>query len=214
MAMDGLAASDSRRPAATMTRTAAKSARSMVNHQSTSKLRSARDSLMARLAPVGAPPLAPFENAAMRATQPRFSSPLAPAQLDPRQGGHERPEVIAAHLEIGVLVIGGAGRGEQHHRLGGGALARVARCPRQCHGERAATLEGELAAQRRRELLACLTDEVGPGELLKERRQIQDAALFRPSAQDPEDVALEGRERGGGAVGVGGLAVVDEERVA
>src|SRR5262245_27368324 len=214
MAMDGLAASDSRRPAATITRTAAKSARSIVNHQSTSKLRSARDSLMARPGPVRAPPLAPFENAQMRTTQPWLSSPIVPAQLDPRQGGHKRPEVIAAHLEIGILIIGGAGRGEQHHRLGGGAFGRVTRRPRQRHGERAATLEGELAAQRRRELLASLADEVGPGDAGKERRQIQDAALFRPPAQDPEDVAIEGGKRGGGAVGVGGLAVVDEERAA
>src|ERR1700704_3640485 len=48
--MDGLAASDSRSPAPTMTRMAASSARSTVNHQSTSRLRSARDSLMASLA--------------------------------------------------------------------------------------------------------------------------------------------------------------------
>jgi hypothetical protein len=58
--MEGLAASDKRRPAPTMTRTAANSARSTVNHQSTSKLRSARDSLMARLAPRPALQLAPF----------------------------------------------------------------------------------------------------------------------------------------------------------
>src|SRR5215467_10152705 len=99
MAMEGLAASDKRRPALMMTRTAANSARSTVNHQSTSKLRSARDSLMASLAPRPELPLPPFADAAMRAARPRFSWPLAPAQLDARQGRHELPEMIPAHLE-------------------------------------------------------------------------------------------------------------------
>src|SRR5262249_41226519 len=142
MAMEGLAASDKRRPALMMTRTAANSARSTVNHQSTSKLRSARDSLMVSLAPRPELPPPPFADAARRDAQPRFSSPVAPAQLDARQGSHEPSEMIAAHLEIGVLVIGGAGRGEQHHGLGGGAGGRVAGRPRQRHRERVTTLEG------------------------------------------------------------------------
>src|SRR5262245_43057542 len=182
MAMEGLAASDKRRPAPMMTRTAANSARSTVNHQSTSKLRSARDSLMARLAPPPEPPVAPFANAGMGATQPRVSSCVVPAQLDARQGRHQRPEMIAAHLEIGVLVIGGAGRGEQHHRLGSGAGGCVAGRPRQGHCETAATLEGKLAVQGCRKAVACLADEVGPGNAPNERHQICYAALFRASA--------------------------------
>src|SRR5262245_104852 len=182
MAMEGLAASDTRRPAPMMTRTAANNARSTVNHQSTSKLRSARDSLMLRLAPRPEPPLAPLANAAMRATAPSVSSPIVPAQLDARQGGHERPEMITTHLEIGVLVVGGAGRGEQHHRLGSGAGGCVAGRPRQGHCESAATLEGKLAVQRCRKAVACLADEVGPGNAPNERHQICYAALFRASA--------------------------------
>ena len=48
----------------------------------------------------------------------------------------------------------------------------------------------------------------------KERLEPGDAALLGLAAEDPEYVACEGSERGGGAVGVGGLAVVDEEDVA
>ena len=70
----------------------------------------------------------------------------------------------------------------------------------------------DLALERGRELLARLADQVGPGDAREERLEAGDAALLGLAAQDPEDVALEGGERGGGAVGVGGLAVVDEER--
>ena len=46
------------------------------------------------------------------------------------------------------------------------------------------------------------------------RARARDAALLGLAADDPVDVARERRQRGGGAVGVGGLAVVDEERAA
>ena len=44
--------------------------------------------------------------------------------------------------------------------------------------------------------------------------RLVDAALLRLAADDPVDVALERGERRGGAVGIGGLAVVDEQRAA
>src|SRR5215467_11553101 len=174
MAMEGLAANDKRTPAPMMTKTVANSARSTVNHQSTSKLRSARDSLMRRLAPRGEPPLARFANAPIRTTAPRFSSPAVSAQFDARQGGHERPKMIATHLEIGILIIGSTGWGEQHHGLRSGAGGRIAGRPRQRHWKRSATLEGDLAAQRCRKRFTCLADEVGPGDARKTRRQIRE----------------------------------------
>src|SRR5215468_10438054 len=105
MAMEGLAASDSTSPAAMMTRTAASSARSTVNHHSTSKLRSARDSLMARLAEAREPARLAFGCAAVRAKAPLPSSSSVLAQLDTRQSGHQGAEMIAAHLEICVLIV-------------------------------------------------------------------------------------------------------------
>src|SRR4029450_6041688 len=69
-----------------------------------------------------------------------------------------------------------------------------------------------LAVQRGGELLRRLADQVGLGDAGEILRQAGDAALFGLAADDPVDITREGGERGGGAVGVGCLAVVDEER--
>ena len=54
-------------------------------------------------------------------------------QCDAREGGDEGAETVAAHLEVGELVVGGAGGREQHDGLDAGgrsAAARVAAAAR------------------------------------------------------------------------------------
>src|SRR5438105_12233925 len=113
--MEGLAARDSSKPAPTMTRSAASSARSTVNHQSTSRLLSARDNLMARLviealSPLPAPLQAWGEGYSARGELSYLGYP----QRDARQGRDQGAEAVAADLEVGELVVGRAGGGSQH----------------------------------------------------------------------------------------------------
>ena len=90
------------------------------------------------------------------------SSP--PPQHDARQRGDQGAEGVAPHLEVAVLVVGGAGGGEQHDGLGRAARCRIARRRGERRIERAAALEADLAVERGRELLARLADQVGPGD--------------------------------------------------
>src|SRR5689334_16777677 len=185
--MDGLAARDSSKPAPTMTRSAASRARSTVNHQSTSRLLSARDNLMARLVIEALSPLpTPLEAWGEGYSARGELSCLCPPQRDARQGRDEAAEAVAADLEVGELVVGRAGGGEQHDGLGSaGGVTRlgIARCARQRDIERAAALHGDLAGERRREVLARLADQIGPGDAREERLEAGDAALFRLAAQ-------------------------------
>src|SRR5436190_20690784 len=149
--MDGLAARDSSKPAPTMTRSAASTARSTVNHQSTSRLLSARDNLMARLVIEALSPLpTPLEAWGEGYSARGELSCLCPPQRDARQGRDEAAEAVAADLEVGVLVVGRTGGGEEHDGLGGAACRGIARGRRQRDIERAAALEGDLAGKRRR----------------------------------------------------------------
>ena len=137
------------------------------------------------------------------------------AQLDARQRLDQRAERITPDLEVAILVVGRAGRRQQHDRSSPRRRPhRIAR--RRCDGdiERAAAVVRHLALQRGGELLRRLADQVGLGDAREIAGQAGDAALLRLAADDPVDVAGEGGERRGGAVGVGRLAVVDEERAA
>ena len=69
-----------------------------------------------------------------------------------------------------------------------------------------------LAAQRAGKLLGRFADQIGLANARKELRQADDAAGLRLAAGNPEDV-VEARQRLGGAIGIGGLGVVDEPHV-
>ena len=122
----------------------------------------------------------------------------------------EVAETIAARFEIGELIVGGAGRRQQHHRLRRRAERRVARRGAKRVLQRAASLEGHFVAERAREFVARRADQIGLGDAREQRAQRLDAALLGLAAENPKDVA-ERQQRLLGGVGVGGLGVVDEQ---
>ena len=136
----------------------------------------------------------------------------SPVRRRPRrdQARHGRPERVAARLEIGELIEGGAGRRQQHHRL----LRRGSRgVPRRRLGRRAqgpASLRRNGAGKRARERLARRADQIGLGDPRKQPAKRLDAALLRLAAENPVDVAKR-QQRLLGRVGVGRLRVVDEQ---
>src|SRR5262245_25450283 len=135
-----------------------------------------------------------------------------PAERDTRQSLHQRAEGVAPDLEVAVVIEGSAGGRKQHDRLAGiaGGCVTCGRSDGVIEG--AAALELHLVLQCRGELLGRLAYQVGFGDAREVGLERGDAALLRPAAEDPKDIAVEGGKRRGGAVGIGGLAVVDEER--
>ncbi len=155
------------------------------------------------------PPLG--EPAPVRAADPHGE--LRP-QIDAGQRRDELAEVVAANLEVLVLVVGGARGREQHDRLRAGTLLGVPRRRRERRIERAAALEIHLALERRREFLRRRADQIGLGDAREVGFERRDAALLRLAAEDPEDIPLPRRERLLGRVRIRRFAVVDEEHAA
>ena len=160
--------------------------RSTVNHQSESTLRSARVILM--------PPC------------PRSGR----TGFDAVEAQDVIAEALPARLEIGELVVGGASRRQQHHRLlgarpagiGGGLLDRAI--------ERAACDVVDLDAELRGEGVRRLADQIGAGDVRKEGLEPGKPSSLRSAASDPIDVG-EARQRLAGGIGIGRLGIVDEQ---
>ena len=188
IATDGLEASDSTmpqpRPAPAARR---RSTRSNDSHHWPSTLSSAREIRISRLRCV---------------------------ELDAGQRRHERTERVAADLEVLELVVGRAGRRQQHDGLGARRTrrhrGRRRRPPcRACRSARTSTLPCE----RRCEIVARFADQVGLGDAREQRLEAGDAAFLLLAAGDPEDVARpRWRAPSSVEVRVGRLAVVDEQR--
>ena len=119
-------------------------------------------------------------------------------------------EAFAARLEIGELVVGGAGRRQQHHGLGPARAPRIGGGGLDGAVERPALHVVDVSAELRGEIISGFADEIGAGDPGKERLESCKAAGFRAAADDPINVG-EARERLGGGVGVGRLRVVDEQ---
>src|SRR5262245_34217343 len=133
--MAGLAASDSSMPVPAITSTVANSTRSTLNHHSARRLLSARDKLIVD----------------PNARLPRrlgWSAPSSPPRWRARQARDQGTEGIPAQLEVAKLVIGGAGRGEQHDRLRATEALGVAGGRQHRRLQRAAALERHLVAER------------------------------------------------------------------
>src|SRR5262245_38607365 len=124
----------------------------------------------------------------------------------------ERPdqlaEPVAAHLEVAVLVEGGAGRRPQHYRLlqpgcfgvAGGKLGRPL--------ERAGDLVGRPPLELGGKASRRFPDEISLTDAREEARERGDAAGLRLAARDPEDIGEAG-ERLRRRIRVGGLRIVD-----
>ena len=126
----------------------------------------------------------------------------------------QRAEGVAAHLEIGELVVGGAGRRQQHDRLGARGSPRVARGGGDRRLERAAALEGDRAFQRAGEIRR------SPRRSDRPWRRAETAARsgsMPPSLALPPTIQKMSRKRQQrlfGRVGVGRLRIVDEQHAA
>ena len=120
------------------------------------------------------------------------------------QRGDGGDEIVAAFLEIRVLVEAGRGRRQQN----GVARLRLGRGARHGAVHGFADLVRGLA-HLQREVARRMADQIGLGDVTQMRRQRGDAAVLAQPAGDPADAA-EGLQRLRGAVDIGRLAVVDE----
>src|SRR6185503_17271505 len=98
---------------------------------------------------------------------------------DAGERGDEGAEGVAAYLEVAVLVVGGAGGGEQHDGLGCAARRGIARSRGERRIERSAARKAGLALERGRKLLACLADQIGAGDAREERLEAGYPTLLR-----------------------------------
>ena len=113
---------------------------------------------------------------------------IVPRRMRSRQCADEAAEGVAAHLEIGELVEGGAGRRQQHHGAGNVLAARAGReAAVDCRREVAAAGIGDLAVERRRELLGRVADQEGVPHALEIGRERRDPAFLGKAAGDPVD---------------------------
>src|SRR6185437_5876363 len=101
---------------------------------------------------------------------------------------HGVREGFTAHLEVRVLVEGGAGWRQQDHGFlqarGGG----VTGCRIDCGRQGAVDLVGHLAVQRRGKLPGGFTNQIGLADPRKEPGQAGNSTGFRLAARNPENV--------------------------
>ena len=89
----------------------------------------------------------------------------ASCRLDGKPLGDERAKAIAARLEIGELIVGGAGRRQQHDRLGRRARARRrARRRRRALSSVPHRSNGTASPSVAREFVARRADQIGLGD--------------------------------------------------
>src|SRR5688572_27523119 len=104
----------------------------------------------------------------------RAASSPTPPQFDAGKCGDEGAEGVAADLEVAVLIIGGAGGGEEHDRLRDATRLRIARRRGERRIERPAAREADLALERGGELRAGLADQIRLGDAREIGRQRSD----------------------------------------
>ncbi len=120
--------------------------------------------------------------------------------------------MVAALLEILVLVVGCAGRRQQHDavfRAGGNGVVRGLG---DRHVHRTAALVGTSPPRVAANAVCRCTDEIGFGDAREVGTQGLDAAILGLATQNDVDAVRPGGECLLGALGVRRLAVVDEHR--
>src|SRR5712671_4610877 len=120
----------------------------------------------------------------------------------------EAAEDIAALLEILELVVGGAGRRQQHHRARHAIMARLRRCRGDGGRKIAATGERNRTLKRRRKLLGRASDQESTPQASEMGREGLNPACLGQPAGDPVDRGVT-QERLFGGIRVGGLGIVD-----
>ena len=142
---------------------------------------------------------------------PRSSSDRRPPAANRRSAAREFvdhvAEGVAAHFEIGELVVGGAGRRQQHdgtrHAVAPRRLARRRKCGREIAGAG----KRHRIAERRRELLGRGADQIGVPDAVEIPGQRRNPAGLRQTAGDPVDRVV-ARQRLFGRIRVGRLRIV------
>src|SRR5262252_6724227 len=123
---------------------------------------------------------------------------------------HQFAELIAAHLEIAVLVERGASRRQQHDRLGDIGRLGVGGSQLDRPLERAGNYMGHASRELGGEVGRGLTDQVGLAHAREEARERGNAPGLGLAARDPENVGEAG-ERLCGGIRVGCLGIIDEQ---
>jgi hypothetical protein len=130
-------------------------------------------------------------------------------RLHTRQRRHQVTKPGPTDFEIAILIERGAGRRQQHHRIGEPRRLRVACGIDHRNIERLRNLVRHAGTQRARKLQRGFADQIRLSDTREIFGEARDAAELRLAARDPEDIA-EGRQRVGGSIGIGAFGVVDE----
>src|SRR5215470_3904090 len=123
---------------------------------------------------------------------------------------HQFAELVAAYLEIAVLVERGASRRQQHDRLADVGRLGVGGSQLDRSLERAGDGMGHAPFELGSEVGRGLTDQVGLAHAREEARERRNAPGLGLAAGDPENVGEAGQRLRGG-IRVGGLGIVDEQ---